>query len=465
MAHLDVRGNPCSSASSAARDAAERALGLMMGFDAPPLAALDEASSADPAWCLPHVMRAAFLLSLTEPTLLPDAATHLARARELDSHATPRERTHLEAQQRVLDGRWREALRLWDGLLVEHPRDALALQCAQLWDFYRGDALQLRLRPARALPEWDEADALYPFVLALWAFGLEENNLHAQAEESGRRALGLAPRVPWAIHAVAHVMEMQGRFEEGAAWLRQQQPHWAEGSEADGQANGQANGLSRHLWWHKALFRLEAMDMAGALRLVDSHFQPALLPITLNRIDAVSLLWRLQLLGEDVALQAQGLLAAWPVPEAEAALVAGHYAFNDVHRVLLLLMAGEGARAEAWTARCAERALQASDAARDNHAMAREVGLPVMRGLLALARGDADGACDLIAPVRASAARLGGSHAQRDLIDQTLLAAAADGGRRSLGRALLNERVLAKPSTPLTRHWAARLVMPAASRA
>jgi hypothetical protein len=92
--------------------------------------------------------------------------------------------------------------------------------------------------------------------------------------------------------------------------------------------------------------------------------------------------------------------------------------------------------------------------------MAREVGLPLMRGLLALARGDADGAVDLIYPVRSRAACFGGSHAQRDLIDQTLLAAAARGGRRAVGRALINERNMAKPSTPLVRHWMEQLAAP-----
>jgi hypothetical protein len=450
MAHPDVRGNPCSSASATARVAAERALRLLMVFDAPPLAELDAAMAADPGWCLPHVMKAGFLLSLTEPALLTEADAHLSHARALAAEATPRERTHLEAQQRVLEGRWREALRLWDGLLVEHPCDALALQWAQLWDFYRGDAPALRQRPARALPDWDEADPLYACVLGLWAFGLEECNLYPQAEEAGRRALALDPGVPWAVHAVTHVMEMQGRFEDGAAWLRQHQPHWAEG-----------NGLACHLWWHKALFRLEGMDLVGALRLVDTHFTGAAMQITLNRVDAASLLWRLHLLGEDVAAHGRALVDGWTMPDDEA----GHYAFNDVHRVLALLVAQELPRAEAWLARCAERALSATDAGRDNHAMAREVGLPLMRGLIALARGDADGAADLIAPVRGQAARFGGSHAQRDLIDLTLLAAAADGGRRSLGRALLNERTMAKPASPLTRHWAARLALPGEARA
>jgi tetratricopeptide (TPR) repeat protein len=387
-------------------------------------------------------MRAGFLLSLTEPSLLAEAATHLQRARALSAQAPPRERAHLEAVQLALDGRWQAACRAWDELLVEYPRDALALQWAQLWDFYRGDAVNLRLRPARALPEWDEADPLHAHVLSLYAFGLEESNLYPQAEDIGRRSLAANPKVPWAVHAVAHVMEMQGRYEEGGAWLRQHQSAWADG-----------NGFSGHLWWHKGLFRLEAMDLAGALRLLDTRLSGAALQITLQRVDAAALLWRLHLLGVDVASRCAELLAAWDLSEAAA----GYYAFNDVHAVLAMLGAGEVARAEAWVARCAERAMVADDARRSNHGMAREVGLPLMRGLLAFARGQADAAADALYAARGVAQRFGGSHAQRDVIDQTLLCAAARGTRRGIGRALINERIMAKPSTPLTAHWQAQL--------
>ena len=124
---------------------------------------------------------------------------------------------------------------------------------------------------------------------------------------------------------------------------------------------------------------------------------------------------------------------------------------------MAMLGAGEVARAEAWVARCAERAMAADDARRSNHGMAREVGLPLMRALLAFARGEADAAADALYAARGVAQRFGGSHAQRDLIDQTLLAAAAHGSRAALGRALINERVMAKPSTPLTAHWRSQL--------
>ena len=450
MSACDLRGNPTGSASAAARDHAERALWRMMSFYDTPLADLDTAMAADPGWALPHVMKAGFLLSLTEPGLAPEADAHLSHARALAKNATARERAHLQAVQLVLEGRWHAACRVWDEVLIEHPQDALALQWAQLWDFYRGDVAQLRTRPARALPAWDEDDPLFAYVLALHAFGLEEGNLYPQAEEAGRRALAANPRVPWAVHAVAHVMEMQGRFEEGSAWLRQHQAQWAEG-----------NGFSCHLWWHKSLFRLEAMDVQGVLRLLDSHLNGAALQVTLQRVDAAALLWRLHLLGQDLSAHAAALLQGWQLDEA----LAGDYAFNDVHAVLALLVAGEVPRAEAWLARCAERALGAEDARRANHLMAREVGLPLMRGLVAYARGDVDSAVDLIYPVYGSAQRLGGSHAQRDLIAQTLLGAAAAGSRRKLGRALIHERCMAKPVTPLTRHWLEKLALPEEARA
>ncbi len=450
MSNTDVRGNPSGCSSRAAHAAVEQALWRMMSFYDTPLADLDTATAEAPGWALPHVMKAGFLLSLTEPALVGEAEAHLSLAHARASDAPPRERAHLEAVQLVLEGRWHHACRIWDGLLIEHPRDALALQWAQLWDFYRGDAAGLRQRPARALPEWDEADPLYAHVLALHAFGLEENNLYPQAETAGRRALALDPRAPWAVHAVAHVMEMQGRYEDGAAWLRQHQAVWAEG-----------NGFSTHLWWHKSLFRLEALDTAGVLRLVDAHLSGPALQVTLHRVDAAAMLWRLRLLGQDVTAHCAALLADWDLADAHA----GHYAFNDLHAMQALLGAGDLQRAEAWLARCAERALGAGDARRANHLMAREVGLPLMRGLLALARGDADGAVDLIYPVRRVAQHFGGSHAQRDLIDQTLLAAAAQGSRHALGRALVNERSMAKPVTPLTRHWQEQLSLDSAARA
>lgn len=442
MTSLDRRGNPCSSSSETARAAAEQALWRMMSQYGTPQAELDAAAAADPRWALPQVMQAGHRLGLAEPGLVDQALAQLQQAQALAAGATARERTHIEAVQRIAEGRWHDACRLWERLLLDHPRDALALHWAHLWDYRLGDAWSLRQRPARVLPEWDDSDPLQPQVLALHAFGLGQCNLHAQAEDEGRRALAADARLPAAVHAVAHALALQGRFDEGTGWLRQHQPQWAEG-----------NALAGHLWWHQALFRLEALDTPGALRLLDLHLGGDAPGGTPQRVDAAALLWQLHLLGEDVGARCRALLRAW-APPAEAV---GCHVVHDLHLVLALLGAGEVAAAERRVARCAERALAPAHARRSSHALAREVGLPLMRGMLAFARGDAQAACEALYTLRAQVPRLGAGPAPCDLVDQTLLAAATRSGQRALGRALVNERRLAAPLSPLARHWIERL--------
>ena len=438
----DARGNPVSTRSAAALDAAERALWRMMSFYGTPLDDLAAARAADPRWLLPHLLHAGFLLSLTEPSVIAEARQVLTTCEPLSAQADPRERAHLAALHTLLAGDWPGACRAWEALLLLHPRDALALQWAHLFDFYRGDTPNLQQRVARVLPEWDSTDPLRPYVLGLHAFGLEENQHYAQAEATGREALAGGARVPWAMHAVAHVMEMQGRFDEGSAWLAQWQPDWTDG-----------NGFRGHLGWHHALFALEGLDAPAALQRFDAHLAADPAQITLQRLDAAALLWRMHLLGLGVGNRWQLLSAGWDRSEQAAGL----YPFNDLHALLALIGSGDLAAARAWATQAAARSEQVGSHARE---VSRAIGEPLMRGLLAFADGRFDAAVALLYPVRAAAQRFGGSHAQRDLIAQTLLGAAAlarEPGHRAVGRALLNERRLAKPTTPLTEHWAARI--------
>ncbi|MBC7663178.1 MAG: tetratricopeptide repeat protein, partial [Caulobacter sp.] len=260
----DSRGLRLGTSSRAAADHADEALWQMMTFADTPRLALQAACEADAGWTLPLLLDAGFRLGLNQPDDREVARDLLASAAALASGASARERAHLDALTRLQDGRVSAALRIWDDLLLEHPRDALALHWAHQWDHARGDSTSMRLRPARALPEWDDADPLFPCVLGLYAFGLAECHQVALAEDLGRRAIALAQaqradadppaRVPWAVHAVTHAMEMQGRFDDGAIWLRQQQTGWTDGTL-----------FASHLWWHLALFRLEALDVNGAL--------------------------------------------------------------------------------------------------------------------------------------------------------------------------------------------------------
>lgn len=440
---LDRRGNPVGTASAAALEHAETALWRMCSFFDAPIADIDAALAEDPQWLLPHVMRACFLLTLTEPSLRADVRAALEQADLLADRAPERERAHLAAANACAAGDWHGACALWEQILLRHPRDLYALQWAHLFDFYRGDARNLRGRVARVLPAWDRDDPLRPYLLGMLAFGLEECNVYPEAEAIGREATSGDAKVPWATHAVAHVMEMQGRHDEGRRWLADMASTWSEG-----------NGFAGHHWWHLALFHLEAMDLAGALALHDAHQGSAHAVLTLQRLDGASLLWRMRLLGADadaLAARWDDLAAGWDLSPRDA----GHSAFNDAHILMALIGRRDAEGAAALVAAVQRRAERGSDS---NAAMAREVGLPLMRGLLAFDAGAADAAVRELAPLRETAHRFGGSHAQRDVIDQTLLAACAlPGGDRALGCALLNERRLAKPATPMTEHWAARL--------
>ena len=448
MTRRDARGNPVSTESAPALDASERALWRMMSFYGTPLADLDAAIAADPAWPLPRLMKAGFLLSLTEPSLIGDADALLDETAALVDRGDERERAHHAALRRLAGGDWVGAGERWEGLLHRHPRDALALQWLHLLDFYRGDSTHLLGHVEAVLPAWPDDDPLHPYVLALHAFGLEESGRYDEADATGRRALAGAARVPWAIHAVAHVMEMQGRHEEGARWMGEWRRHWG-AREGDG-SDGEPNGFAGHLGWHEALFALEGLDTDTALRVFDDYLDASRIEITLQRVHAAALLWRLRLLGADVGDRWRKLIAAWPLDAAAA----GRSVFNDAHATMALIGAGATAEAQDWVALCIDAAERRAGWNRD---VSRELGAPLMHGLLAFGAGRPADATAAIAPLRERLARIGGSHAQRDVVEQTLLAAAADGADRTAGRALLAARTRAKPATPLSAWWARAL--------
>ena len=92
----------------------------------------------------------------------------------------------------------------------------------------------------------------------------------------GRRSLATNPRVPWAMHAVVHVMEMQRRFEDAVCW-RLHQPAWAE-----------ANGFACHLWWHESLFRLGRRSLCRAL-INERRMAKPMAPLTRHWMDQLDI--------------------------------------------------------------------------------------------------------------------------------------------------------------------------------
>ncbi len=269
------------------------------------------------------------------------------------------------------------------------------------------------------------------------AFGLEETGDYARAEQTGRHALELNARDPWAVHAVAHVMEMQGRLAEGIAWLESRASDWSPD-----------NGFAYHNWWHLALYYLDLGEHAKVLEVYDTRIRPGRSQVILEMIDATAMLWRLGLRGVDVGDRWSELADAWEPLAADA-----HYAFNDAHAMMAFVA---GRRESAARTLLAALRARADHDAGTNTLMTREVGLPVCVALAAFGRGDWDVVIEMLRPVRLVAQRFGGSHAQRDILSLTLIEAALRGGEAKLARAFAAERTQVKPTSPFNWRLTAR---------
>src|SRR4051794_22611317 len=298
--HKDARGHAVTLSQPAALDAYERALRAFQTYRGDPLQPLDQAIGLDEGFAAAYATKALLLCTIFERRFMRDALAVLEQGREALDGATPRERALAEAARRIANGDWHAGVRALERVLVDYPRDIVALQVAHIMDFFRGDALNLRNRVSRVLPAWSESIPGHAYVLGMHAFGLEECNQYADAERSGRRAVELSGDDCWAVHAVAHVMEMQGRIGEGMAWLDQTRRVWAT----------EDNGFAYHNAWHEALFYMDRAEYAAALEIYDARFGGAL-EIALPRIDATALLWRLKLEGVDVGARFTPIADGW----------------------------------------------------------------------------------------------------------------------------------------------------------
>ena len=437
MSSFDKRGNPVSYGSQQAVEALDRVFDLLHAYQADPLAEVDQLIAEHPDFTLAHAFRAGALATTTDKVFEDELRKSLLAAEALLAHANERERMHIGALRAWFEGDWERAVELWGRVSIAYPRDLLALQFAHLGDFYLGYSHMLRDRVARVLPHWNQDIPGFGFVKGMYAFGLEETGDYLQAEEQGREAVALNQQDGWAVHAVTHVMEMQGRSAEGAQYLAGNADGWAPNSM-----------FAFHIWWHKALFHLEANDAASALQIYDQHISAAGFTQALELLDGSSLLWRLALLGHEVGARWSELAEKWQTRSDDA-----YYAFNDVNAILAFAGIGDQ--------QAQERQLAAVERAAAGHGsnamMSREIGVPACEGLAAFARGHYRQAIDWLSPLRGKANRFGGSHAQRDLFSWTLTEAAIRLGDRPLAEAFVAERLSWKPHSPLNRAWAQRV--------
>lgn len=433
---IDGAGQSVSGASPDALLAFEAACHDFRCLAGDPVGHLERALALAPEMPLAHLLKGWLYALSTEPHgMAVGAQCAAAAARLIDTAGRSgrpladegRERQHAVALTLLAGGRWRDAARELAALSRRWPHDALALQAGHQIDFFIGDIGSLRDRIAAALPAWDRDLPGYHALLGMHAFGLEECGDHDAAERAGREAIALQARDSWAWHAVAHTFEMRDRADDGIAWLEPNVDTWA------------TQGLlATHLHWHLALFHLERDEHDAVLLAWDRFIGGTDSTLALNLVDAASMLWRLHLRGVEVGDRWESVADRWS-PFADA----GNYAFNDLHAMLAFVRAGRPAARD--TVLATQAVAAGSDA--DNGIFTREVGSPATEAIVAFEAGRYQEAVRLLLPLRDTSHRFGGSHAQRDLLELTLLEAAIRAGDAALARELACTRLAWRASS------------------
>ena len=412
----DRYGNELSTGSTAARDAYVEALDrfLAAGHDAD--AAFGRAVEADPGFALAHVGLARVRQVQGRGA---EAGAAMAEARRIRDGAangmTGREAAHLAAFDLLIGGHGPEAYRAIRSHAAEHPRDAMIVQtCTGVFGL-----IGFSGQPGREAEQLAFTSALSPhygddwWFLGQHAFSQVEAGQIGPAGQTIERSLAGNPLNANAAHIKGHVEYEAGETEAGYAYMAE----WRDGYHPEGQ-------LHCHISWHVAIWALERGDIETMWRVVDEAVAPggAWGPPLNVMTDTASILYRAELAGVEVPAGRWRALSDY----AARMFPKPGLAFADVHAALAHAMAGN--------AEALERIVEGATGP------AGELVRELAEGFRALAAEDWDEAVAHLTRAMADHARIGGSRAQRDLVEYALLGALLKQGRQDEAQLLLAVR-------------------------
>lgn len=388
---------------------------------------LQFALQEDPHCTLSHALQGLMLAGLRKTAMHDVIQQSLALAQQGAEQATVRERGYVKALEYCLDGQPELAIHCYEQILQDHPTDLLALSLAQGELFWLGQMPRAEKLSASVFSQWSAELTAYPDYLAIRSFDLEEVGEFAQAENFGRESVALRADNIWGAHAVAHVLLMQNRVQEGLGWLDDLSEHW----EA-------ANQLKFHLWWHQCLFHLEEHNHPAALSIYDQWLRNPEQPLTqalpdfyLDLQNGASLLWRLETAGVDVGDRWQAIADA---------VMPGYRdmtnPFTSAHIAIILQASGRQSEFDELLD-CMRQFIASNDNAL---AQGYENALATAKACRSHRQGNHAEVLELLMPRQSTLVHMGGSHAQQEVFFQMMF----DSARRlervedmqSLGRDL-----------------------------
>jgi tetratricopeptide (TPR) repeat protein len=424
----DRYGLPLSTTSSAARDAYVEGCEAKLTMYPGAIEAFDRAIAADPGFALAHAAKAHVLLERGDAAA---ARASMTAANSLTAGLSAREASHIAFFGLLLAGDAEAALSAIYAHLDNWPRDAVVLATTAFTNGLIGNSG--RAGQKRAL--LNLLDRLAPSYGDDWWFtahhgmALSENGQRDAARPKIDRSLTQHPNNPWAAHALAHLCYEEGDAEAACTFLA----FWLTTYPRNG-------SLYSHLSWHLALGHLETGDAAAAFRLFRESFAPNVHsgPPRGKLNDGVSFLWRWELAGYPRDAE------AWRVMHdlANGAFPRAGVAFSDMHIALAQVVAGNDAALEA-------RARGMNDLARKGRYPSGPLVPTVSHAFAAFERRDFAAAIDALEPIAGELERIGGSCAQLDLVEFTLLRAYVSMDRLDDARRVLSVRRRGSSSIPV----------------
>ena len=436
MDKLDRFGAPVSHGDQSDIEVFGEAAELMLGYAPDPVGMTKALLEKSPDFIMARCFLAGVYLTASDKRRQPLLRKHYDELAIRVDQANGREKGHIHALKLWLGGDLYAASQAYADILNMYPRDLVALQMGHQTDFLLGHASSTRDRPTRVLGHWSEEDEQYSYILGMQAFGLEEAGHYAAAQSMAERCVALNEKDTWGVHALAHCLEMQGKVDEGVGFMLNCETRW-----------GHDTYMSIHNRWHLGLYYLERCEFDTALEMHDTHMGVTPKSELMDMHDSAALLWRLQMDGVNVGNR-------WDVVADNYARVIdqAYMAFTDIHAAMSFAATGREKEALAHIA-----VLEAaSRATTDTGNTIRAAGLPLVRGFDAFGRGDYANAKRHLGAARHNSHLIGGSIAQRDIINWTLIEAAIRDGDKPMAQALLAERTLMKPHSPLTDMFASK---------
>ena len=427
MANLDSRGLYISTNSAEAARLYRDGIDLLLSAWPGAVETLEAAIAADPELALAHAALARANAICVRPT---EAKASIARALELVArNGTPRERSHVATLELAVTGQAAKALKAALEHIENWPRDviilSLLLGAFGLLAFSgMADHNQARVDLCERYAEKFEADDWWFLTYRGWSHA--ENKNVRLGRDLAERGFDLRPENANAAHALSHAMFEDGAGDEAERLIGR----WLPTYDRSGVLHG-------HIAWHEALSALERGDPARALAVYEQHVQPSVsqgTPINIMT-DTVSLLWRLQAYGHQVPT---GL---WDTAKTYAAskFAKPGLAFADAHLGLLAAAVGDKAALE-------ERVAELTSLIEQGAMAAGPVVPAICKAALAFVEGRYAICAQILEPMAGEVARIGGSGAQREIIQDTLLVALMRSGETAKARALLDERLHRRPS-------------------